>query len=148
MKRRTLHIVQKKGGGSQMNTECTIGTEPGHCSCGMLTMDAKGHFGPSFFQLLENTETSGVAGRTGTRGTVICLCLAWKSGPPVYPFSRVFLEDGLSGPLRELGAPFSVICFCVKILKADRSVLQSVQNQLFLPCVEFSESLFSPLARD
>lgn len=28
-----------------MNTECTIGREPGHCLCGMLTMGAKGQFG-------------------------------------------------------------------------------------------------------
>lgn len=27
-----------------MNTECTIGREPGHCLCGMLTMGAKGQF--------------------------------------------------------------------------------------------------------
>ena len=27
-----------------MNTECTIGREPGHCLCGMLTMGAEGQF--------------------------------------------------------------------------------------------------------
>lgn len=86
------------------------------------------------------------------RGTVICLCLAWKSGPLVYSLCGVFLEDGLFWTARELCALFSVIfvCVCVKIVKADRSVLQSRvwKNKLFLPWAQFLRNPFHPLTRN
>lgn len=138
-------MCKKKEGGGFTNEYRMYNRERARpLFCGMLTMDAKGHFGPSFFQLLENTETSGVACRMGTRGTVICLCLAWKSGPPVYSLSRVFLEDGLFWTTGELCALFPVIFFCVKILKAEAFFKAECEKQTFSPLSGILSNPFHP----
>lgn len=99
MKRRALHIVfKKRGGDSQMNTECTIGREPGHCLCGMLTMGAKGQFCLHSSNCWRTQQLQEL--QAGWEPELHSSVSAWH-GNVDYPFLESFLEGGLFWTARE-----------------------------------------------
>lgn len=88
MKRRTLHIVQKKGGGGGFTNEYRMYNRERARPLFVWNVDngSQGAVWPSFFQLLENTETWGAADKMGTRGIPAyssAFCLARQCGPLV-----------------------------------------------------------------
>lgn len=139
MKRRALHIVQKKKKkwDSQMNTECTIGSKPGHCLCGMLTMGAKGQFRLHSSNCWRTQKLQEL--QTGWEPESQSSVFAWHGnwGHRPAPFPDFFLEGGLFWTAGELCVLLllSDLLFGGKILKADSRVLlrKCKRSRLFPP---------------
>lgn len=110
-----------------MNTECTIGREPGHCLCGMLTMGAKGQFGLHSSNCSRTQKLRELRTRWEPEADWHThLPFAWHGNvghwsTPFHSFLRRWSLLDCWGPLCAL---LSNLLFGVKILKAERRVLQ------------------------